>query len=408
MLSTTSVEATDYWTTGIDTVVLNANDFVDTHVYCSSTFFVGSRSTMSCGELATFSETGLPSGTTWSVTVDGTPASATAPGEIVSDLQNSTPPYAFSVGAVPGYIASPASGSFSVSGSAVSQPIDFLEILPSTFLVTVTESGLPANTEWFVNITGGSSYSSMTDTIGFLLLNGSYSYTVGTANTTFKAPGGAFVVLGGPVSRSVTFTQITYEVEFAETGVPTGLTWYLNLSNGQKFSAVAGSITFSEPNGTYAYTFGATLQFPKWYSAMPGTLVVHGGPQLVGATFVQVRDVIVTEKNLPSGMTWWVNFTGGGPSVLHDREDDELLRARRDVVVHGRGGQPRLHGEGAVVHGAPAAPPAARGAVVRGQLPPDVLQCVVPRERTAGRVALVRRGERRWDVLRVRSDGEFP
>ncbi len=311
LLSTASVEATDYWTTGIDTVVLNANDFVDTHVYCSSTFFDGSRSTMSCGELATFSEDGLASGTTWSVTVDGTAASATAPGAIVADLQNSTPPYAFAVAAVPGYTASPPSGTVSVSGSPVAETIDFLEILPSTFLVTVTESGLPANTEWFVNITGGSSYSSTGVSIGFVLLNGSYTYTVGTANTTFKAPGGSFAVAGAPVTKSATFSQITYEVEFAETGVPTGLTWYLNFSNGQKFSTTSDAITFAEPNGTYAYTFGATLQFPKWYSAMPGTLILHGGPQLVGATFVQVRDVIVVERNLPSGMEWWVNLTGG-------------------------------------------------------------------------------------------------
>ncbi|MEM3036001.1 MAG: hypothetical protein QXS18_04255, partial [Thermoplasmata archaeon] len=44
--------------------------------------------------------------------------------------------------------------------------------------------------------------------------------------------------------RSITFT---------ESELPSGTTWYVNLSNGQSFSSTTNTITFNEPNGTYSY-----------------------------------------------------------------------------------------------------------------------------------------------------------
>jgi hypothetical protein len=57
--------------------------------------------------------------------------------------------------------------------------------------------------------------------------------------------------------------------------LPSGTTWYVNLSNGQSFSGTGTTITFSEPNGTYSYTI-ATVN--KNYATSPssGTFTVNG------------------------------------------------------------------------------------------------------------------------------------
>ena len=52
------------------------------------------------------------------------------------------------------------------------------------------------------------------------------------------------------------------------------------------------------------------MVFPQYYSALPGSFLVSGGPVTVHATFTQTRQVALTEHGLPGGMTWWANFTG--------------------------------------------------------------------------------------------------
>jgi len=230
LLSTASIEATDYWTTGYDTVTLNANLFLQTSVFWSSTFSAGLGSTLSGGELVTFQESGLPAGTYWSATVDGTTGAVPAPQAIIADLQNGSSPYPFSVPSVESYLPTPAAGTVTVSGA--------------------------------------------------------------------------------PQTVSIVFKAVTFAVTFTETGLPSGLTWYLNLSNGQRFHTANTSLTFAEPNGSYSYMFGGSLLFPRYYSALPGSFAVVGQAVQISAAFSQARQVVLTEKNLPSGMMWWANFTG--------------------------------------------------------------------------------------------------
>lgn len=68
-------------------------------------------------------ETGLPSGTAWSVTFNGVVGSAVAPGTITFNVWNGT--YPFSPGTVPGYSASPTSGYEPVDGQAVNFTIAY-------------------------------------------------------------------------------------------------------------------------------------------------------------------------------------------------------------------------------------------------------------------------------------------
>jgi len=69
----------------------------------------------------TFSETGLPGGITWSVTLGG--ASQSSGGSIVFSLVNAS--YRFTVAGVDGYSPSPASGSVTVSGAPQSISVTF-------------------------------------------------------------------------------------------------------------------------------------------------------------------------------------------------------------------------------------------------------------------------------------------
>ena len=70
----------------------------------------------------TFMESGLPSGTNWSVTLSGAPQSSTGTSILFTEQNGSHP---FTVAAVSGYTASPTSGSVTVSGAATTQPITF-------------------------------------------------------------------------------------------------------------------------------------------------------------------------------------------------------------------------------------------------------------------------------------------
>jgi len=73
----------------------------------------------------TFTESGLPSGTTWSVTFNGNATSSTTSTISYTGIANGS--YSFSVGSITGYTASPSSGTITVNGGNVNQAITFIE-----------------------------------------------------------------------------------------------------------------------------------------------------------------------------------------------------------------------------------------------------------------------------------------
>ncbi|HEV2429322.1 MAG TPA: hypothetical protein VGV64_05695, partial [Thermoplasmata archaeon] len=95
----------------------------------------------------TFSETGLPNGTTWSVVLNGSNGTAQSPRSITFPVRNGSYPY--SIGSIPGYAASPTSGWSNVSGTSVVAPVQFeadvqhvvLLVLENYELGTVLQNG---------------------------------------------------------------------------------------------------------------------------------------------------------------------------------------------------------------------------------------------------------------------------
>ncbi len=203
----------------------------------------------------TFNETGLPSGTNWSVALYGTNNSSRT-----STVEFFEPNgwYPYIINSIPGFVVAPSSGWVHVHNAAVPVNVTFNE----TFNVTFTEAGLPNGTTWYVN---GSAWGSLPTTVASTLgtslslnlTNGTCSFTVASANKTWApAYTSPFVVNGGPVAVPVTFTEVTYAVTFTESGLPSGTSWYVNLTDGPSNSSTGTTVGFLEPNGTYSLHCG--------------------------------------------------------------------------------------------------------------------------------------------------------
>ena len=115
-----------------------------------------------------FTESGLPSGTPWTVTLQGTPQSQTTPSIVFQEANGS---YSYSISTSDNrYSPSPASGMVTVDGGAVKTDVTFSE---SFYSVTFTESGLPPGTQWMVTL-NGTPQASTTNSIAFSEPNGLY------------------------------------------------------------------------------------------------------------------------------------------------------------------------------------------------------------------------------------------
>jgi hypothetical protein len=256
------------------------------------------------GFLVTFTESGLSPGTFWAVTLNGSGSSTTGDQITYTEPNGS---YAFAVQVPSGYLAFPAIGRLSVNGVAIPEAIVFSPVSAGS-TVTFTATGLPSGTSWWVNLTTEPALGTTTTTITVELPNGSYTYTVASANKQFAAPGGSFGVSGTPVPVSVTFAPVTFEVTFEETGLPIGTLWWVNGTVLGSLESTGTTITVPETNGTYAYSVATA---DKEYAALGGSLEVNGGPATEPVTFAVVTYAVTfTATGLPPGTEWWVNVTG--------------------------------------------------------------------------------------------------
>jgi YVTN family beta-propeller protein len=162
--------------------------------------FISTESTIS------FTESGLPAGTNWTVSIGGEQLETSASHILFGELNGT---YVYTVGVVTGYAASPPSGSVDVTGTSVAVPISFVAIQPTTYTVTFQETGLPTDTNWSVTLASRTIFSS-NSTISFQQPNGSFVYEVGqVAGYTFRTPDPSVFISGTPVEVTVPFTPIS-------------------------------------------------------------------------------------------------------------------------------------------------------------------------------------------------------
>jgi hypothetical protein len=250
----------------------------------------------------TFEEDGLPTGSSWSVSIDG--STTFSVGENLSFyLPNDT--YPFQIGVVSGWSPSPKNGSIQVDGVPLFVTIQWTHTGILAYAVNFTESGLPAGTSWSVTL-NRSTQRSTEATISFLETNGTYAYQVsGVTGWKTSLVGGNVTVQGGPKQVEVTFARVTYSVTFIEVGLPGGTAWAVTLGGSPQTSEING-ITFTETAGSYSYALGAVAGWAT--TNYSGTVVVSGPTTLTIAWTLRLYVVTVTETGLVSGSTWAVTL----------------------------------------------------------------------------------------------------
>ena len=257
----------------------------------------------------TFVESGLPTGTTWSVTLNGTTV-VSATNTVAFNVPDGT--YAYRVNPMAEhYYLITSSGNVTVLGSGATVNVAFYS---SIYTITLTESNLPAGTGWSATLTGpGVSEFNWTSTksLGFTVPNGTYTFTIGVVSGWTASPhSGSIVVSGSSVIESIVFTRVTYTVTFSCSGLLPGETFSVTLDGAKKSAACTNGIQFTKPNGSYPFKVGSI----KYFVAAPanGTVVIAGTPVTVGIQFRlgSMFPVTFNATGLAPGVNWSVTFNG--------------------------------------------------------------------------------------------------
>jgi YVTN family beta-propeller protein len=274
----------------------------------------------------TFSETGLPAGTNWSVTL-GSTTHYSITQQIIFPEPDGT--YSYAIGFVPGWATLITQGTLDVNGNPVAKALTWVH---ATASLNFTESGLPSGTNWSVIVTGTGSYQGFVSNYstsasiqlavpafmtGFYDVNPVRGYAASPSN-------GSLILSGQPVNISITFSAPPpeqYVVSFSEIGLPIGAEWWVNITNGPSTSSSAGALAFNESNGSYTYSLSTVA---KTYSSTGGTFIIRGFPFSQTVTFSRkasssTYSVTFTESGLPNGSTWYATLndvTEGGPGPM--------------------------------------------------------------------------------------------
>ncbi len=296
-----------------------------------------------------FREHGLPNGTTWGGTVDGTTIIGSSGSPLIFPLLNGT--YPFLISPVAGYTVSPGSGSVTVNGSAVNVTVTFTnQSTAETFPVDFEESGLPNGTAWSVAL-NGTTRNSTNASISFSEPNGSYAFQVDCGSGYSANPSSGYAnVTGVAVLVNVTCANSTVllPLTFRESGLDAGSTWTVVItadSTGMIIellplvsrSAMAGSdLEFHVTEGGYTY-LSSSVGFPSVSGAIrvgdeaPAVVTIQFAPATPGPN----------PSNTVLGLPPWAGFLGiaiaaiaalGLGATVHSFRTSERRRSRSVVV----------------------------------------------------------------------------
>jgi YVTN family beta-propeller protein len=218
---------------------------------------------------ARFTESGLPNGTTWWVSLNGTNSSSNGP-TIDIAASNGTLPFVAGTGAP--FVAPIASGSVVIDGGNTSTSIQFVPLPP--YRVEFDRTGLVNATEWSVNLSGVELRSNQS-TLTFREFNGTFGFAIGPVGGLRPLPASGVVLVNGssPAPVAVRFVPMQFAIVFTESGLPPTTVWTMVLG-GVSRSSPNSSIQFNEPNGSFAFSVGGLTAFRP--SPPNGTLDVAG------------------------------------------------------------------------------------------------------------------------------------
>jgi len=245
-----------------------------------------------------FYDYGLAGGTSWSVTFNGATQTTTNDWLAFYAMPGT---YSFSAGTVPGYKVTPGSGSVTVS--AGSQEVDLY--YTAQYNVTITETGLPALTNWVATV-GGTSVNGTTSSLMLPIGVGTYSFQIVPVPGYVASPSsGTITVTNGAYHLYVTFTPVTYLVTITESGLSSGTSWSATvtaLAGGTPVqqSSTGTSMTFALANGTYTVSVGNVSGYSL--SSTSFQLKVLGSP--TGASVSYTPNTTTSVVSTSTFNTW--------------------------------------------------------------------------------------------------------
>lgn len=252
----------------------------------------------------TFTESGLPANTPWSITLSGLKYSSGSSNITVysyTGLQN------YSINIPAGYsLSARPSGQIMVSYENTTVRL--------TFITTIIfeETGLGSAPVWYLNIKGYNTSGKITSgTYSMGLPLGSYE-AIATSpyaqtyylNFTFSTTGQTFTI---PFREQ-------YNFSVSETGL-SNVVWYVNVTNKtgivSQMSGTGSTLTTNLINGSYNYTVASSNKIYK-PSPYDTHFTISGSSYAVREPFTSLTyNVTFTESGLPSGTAWYVNLSNG-------------------------------------------------------------------------------------------------
>lgn len=254
-----------------------------------------------------FSESGLPSFDTWTVTLNSVTSNTSAAGSTVGFwIGNATYNYTVVSDDVD-YNATPSSGAFTVSGSGLNFSVRFTT--NASFKVVIIESGLPRGATWIAILNNIVSPSTSTFINYSIPGAGVYPFAITTTAAGYVATPST-----GTVNASIPTTVLsivfaipipTYQVYFTQSGLWSGTAWGVTLG-GTTINSSGPVIVFTELAGNYNYTIGS----PAGYYSTPsnGTLAVAAS-QSISVQFTLITYTVTFEETgLPVSTSWAVTL----------------------------------------------------------------------------------------------------
>lgn len=193
-----------------------------------------------------FIENGLPSGTTWYVSLENTTLSSSSN---TITFQESNGTYKFSVQSIGNLSPYPSSGSITVLGHTLNVSITFAP--PKSYVVNFNPQGIPPDYQWWVVLNNTKKISTGLNSISFTLTNGTYSYEIGGGAGYTPSPSNGIVkVMGREVNILISFVPEHFNLVIKENGLPSGMSWYV-LLNGNEYSSSNSTIIIPLTDGNY-------------------------------------------------------------------------------------------------------------------------------------------------------------
>ncbi|MHB8396262.1 MAG: hypothetical protein ACYDAZ_03325 [Thermoplasmataceae archaeon] len=225
-----------------------------------------------------FTESGLPSGGTWIVSIGG------------NNHQTGNPSYTMLLGNGTYNVFIPSEGSLAavnfsfimtINGSAKNIPVQFVQGYSVFFFLNYNIS---SQLNWWITIRNFTANITQFTQSGFLLPAGNYTYSAGSYNSSISiTPSqGSFTASSNTVYIYLSQTLVTFPVSFKTHGLKSGDQWRVTVvgqngsiySQGKNFTFNSENGSLLIPNGTYVLHFSDSgffyPQFPEENVTMDG------------------------------------------------------------------------------------------------------------------------------------------